>query len=451
MDEAGAGIVEVRAWLTSGEVSPESAIAEALRRCEEAASLNAFVELRDDGLAAPRDDVEGPLAGVPVAVKDMFADGGRAPSMGSRVSAAGLGSRSEVVERLRAAGAAIVGYTNLHEWAVGTTSVVTATGPIHNPWDVERIAGGSSGGSAAALAAGAVPGALGSDAGGSIRIPAACCGVVGLKPTWGAIPIAGFAGGDNPIDHVGPMARSARDARVLFEVLAGARSEPVEVGSLRVGLCRRFFLEAVDEEVEAATLGAADVLRGLGCEVREVELAGAAEAGPAAGSLQLAYTARTLQRELAETPEAFQPATLNVLMMGAALTREDLGRAEQVRTVLRRSWGEVFADVDVLLTPTLPAPPPRIANLTIELPSGATGAELPYLTWNAPMNLGGVPSLSLPCGDTRDRMPLSVSLTAARGRDAVVISLGEAFEAATEGAFAHRVASGGTNSPRGCA
>ena len=184
--------------------------------------LNAFVEIRQGARAAAPG---GPLTGIPIAVKDCFFHEGRVPTMGSNVHPRAHDGTAEVIRRLEAAGGAIVGYTNLHEWAIGGTSAVTATGPIRNPWDTDRVAGGSSGGSAAAIAAGLVPVSIGTDTGGSIRIPAACCGVVGLKPTQHAIPTGGYVGDGGPTDHIGVLAASTAQLEQVFEVVSDRRLE----------------------------------------------------------------------------------------------------------------------------------------------------------------------------------------------------------------------------------
>jgi aspartyl-tRNA(Asn)/glutamyl-tRNA(Gln) amidotransferase subunit A len=237
------GLLDLCAAISSGDADAVEAVESSLDRIDAAGSLNAIVEARPQARDEAR-GARGPLAGVPVAIKDMFVDGGRAPTVGSRIGGHWLSGTAEVIDRLRRAGAVVVAYSNLHEWGVGTTSAITATGPIRNPWDSERVAGGSSGGSAAALAAGLVPAAIGTDAGGSIRIPASCCGVVGLKPTWGVVPMAGWVEGeDAPIDHIGPMARSVADVRALFEVLVDRRVERVDPKQITVGVARRHFFD----------------------------------------------------------------------------------------------------------------------------------------------------------------------------------------------------------------
>ncbi|MFN2388585.1 MAG: amidase [Actinomycetota bacterium] len=477
------GVGALGAGLTDGRLDAREVIADSLGRAEAAnPRLNAFVELRPEAIEEAA-SASGPLAGVPVAIKDMFVDRGRAPTAGSHAPARGMTGTAAAVERLRAAGAAIVGYANLHEWALGMTSAVTATGPVRNPWDLERTPGGSSGGSAAAVAAGIVPAAIGSDAGGSIRCPAACCGIVGFKPTWGRVPMEGFAAGECEIDHVGPLARSSADARLLFDVLSGAPSGHVAPEELRVGIARAHFFADIDPTFEPVLEDALGVVRRIVASVTEVEVARADTAGWAVGMLLLPHCARLLADDLAQRPETFQRETLDLLRIGAemavatdpcdhdhvalvthlrrllptrvatsvgalpgplrAVVRRHLFNRSQGREARRRvvaAWDDVFADVDVVVTPTVPAPPPRIDEGRVVLPSGRTSPDKAYLPITGPMNLGGVPALSLPCGLSAEGWPVSLTFTADRGRDDLVLSLGEAFERATAGAYANRIA-----------
>lgn len=393
--------------------------------------LNAFVELRPD---AVREAVgaTGPLAGVPVAVKDMFVDRGRPPTCGSNSHAPVVSGTAVLIERLRDAGAAVIGYTNLHEWGLGTTSTITATGPILNPRDPERIAGGSSGGSGAAVAAGIVEAAVGTDAGGSIRVPAACCGVVGFKPTWGRVPLDGFAEGTDgpPVDHAGPLARTVDLAQTMFEVMAATTVASVDTSRLRVGVLRRQFVETSAPEVARAVAGCIEELRPHVASVTDVELEGAEIAGQVLPMLLLAHTAAVVADDLARRPGAFQPETLNLLSLGAQITEENLVQARAAQVALVEAWEHLFSKVDVVLSPTIPALPARLDDLTVELPSGRTSAELAQVSHNAPMNLGGVPALSLPCGEAGD-WNVNVTISAARNHDDRVLSVGRLVERLT--------------------
>nr|MDQ4126248.1 amidase [Actinomycetota bacterium] len=387
------GIGALRRALERGDVDAGEVVAISVERAR-ADELNAFVETRPEAVEEAR-RAEGPLAGVPLAVKDMFVDGGRVPTCGSRAHGTWLTGSATVVARLRAAGAAVVGYTNLHEWGVGMTSAVTATGPIRNPWDHTVVPGGSSGGSAVALAAGIVAAAIGTDAGGSIRCPSACCGTTGLKATWGRLPTEGFVGHGGGIDGVGPMARSVEDVALLFGVMADEDVDLPDASSLRLGIPSSFFFDDLDPGVAAAAEGAVEVLRDVASEVREVDLPSAAAASFAVPALLLPLFAE----KLADAEESsFQPPTAYLLELGRSTTDEDRRQATAVQEAVTADWARAFEEVDVVVTPTLPGPPAPVDTLLVDLPSGQTSAELAYLRTNAPMNLGGVPALSLPCG-----------------------------------------------------
>lgn len=429
--------------LRSGEADAATVIENARSRIASFdPALNSFVELRDAAPdeAAHVDPSSGPLAGVPVAVKDVFAVDDRPPGMGSRVHAEWMRGTAAVVDRLRRAGAIVLGYTNLHEWAIGTTSTETATGPIRNPWNPDHVAGGSSGGSAAALAAGFAPAAIGSDMGGSIRIPAACCGVVGLKPTWGLVPTAGYVGDGVEIDHVGPMARTVEDVRTLLDVLAPADYSSPAIADLTIGVAEPYFFDDVEPATGDAIAAAVEVISSLVRRVVRVEVAGVAESRLAVSLIALPAVARVLGDTVRDRRDEFQPETAQVLALGAEMSEEDRAHGAALRDSVRAGWDDVFRDVDVVLTPTLPAPPALVSEKIVELPSGVASADLSYIALNGPMNLGGVPSLSLPCGSTNEGWSVGLSLTAARGRDATVLGIGAALEAALDGAFANRVA-----------
>jgi aspartyl-tRNA(Asn)/glutamyl-tRNA(Gln) amidotransferase subunit A len=368
-------------------------------------------------------------ADVPVVVKDCFVDEGRAPTMGSRLPAGWMRGTAEVIRRLRVAGAVILGYANLHEWMIGTTSRVSAFGPVVNPSDPLLIAGGSSGGSAVAVASGVVPFAVGTDAGGSIRIPAACCGVVGMKPTWGLVPTDGFADDGSPIDHVGPLARSVTDAYSLLQVLAARSIPSPDAGSLRIGIARREFFADAQEEVSKVVVDAVERLRPHVASVEEIAMPGVTEGARAAvASFILRDVARLLQRDRSDWRDLLQPESVPVLSRGASLSEDDRAQAESIRERVSDAWSTAFQRVDVIVSPTLPSPVARVGARSVRLSSGDAPLERAYVAWNAPMNLGGVPCLSLPCGVLPGGQTVNLSLTAARGRDGDALAVGKVVE-----------------------
>lgn len=400
----------------------------ARQRARIADRLNAFTEITTEP-SRPT----GPLAGVPVAVKDVFVDRDRAPTMGSLVHPRGMSGTAAVLRLLRDAGATVLGYTNLHEWGLGTTSVITATGPIRNPWDTDRIAGGSSGGSAAAVAAGIVPVAIGTDAGGSVRIPAACCGIVGFKPSFGVISLEGDVAATSPVNHAGVLARNVADAGYVFEILAGRGLKRGSTDDLVVGVPDNFFYDVQDEVAQA--VGEAVSLLGRAVkQVRSISIPNLEDSADAVSRALLPQTAALLATDLEERPGDFAPRTLKALQRGASTESNEI----DLRS-FRGAWDVAFESCDVVAVPTLPAVPPAITEHKIELPSGPAVTDLAQLALNAPMNTGGVPALTVPCGEI-DGLPVSLTLVANRGADAVVLEAGRVLERCLDGAYRDRVA-----------
>ena len=417
-------LVDLQWALAAGTIRSVDAIEASLEAIERD-ELNAFVESRPPPDAAR---AGGPLAGLPIVVKDMFADGGRIPTAGSNVGGHWVGGTATVLERLRAAGATIVAYTNLHEWGIGTSSAITATGPIGNPYDPRRIAGGSSGGSAVAVATRCVPGAIGTDAGGSIRIPAACCGVVGLKPTFGIVPTEGFTGHGGIFDHIGPLSRTVTDVRVLFEILTGEPSPSGQrIPDLKIGVARAFFCDGLDPGVRSVFDRVVAVLETMVQSVTEVDLTDVADARKASPVLLMPLLAERLASDIRDRPDAFQPESLAELERALHTTDESRAKAHAIRRRVIAAWDRTFRDVDVVLTPTVPIVPPYIEDVR----SGTVDVDRAFIPLNAPMNVAGVPSLSLPGGES-DGLPVGVTITAARGGDHLLLDLGEQMETALQ-------------------
>lgn len=421
-------LARLRSALAAGELASNEVVA-AHRRKAAADRLNAFTEITTDPSPAA-----GPLAGVPVAVKDVFVDRDRPPTMGSRVRPQGMSGTATVLRRLRDEGATVLGYTNLHEWGLGTTSVTTATGPIRNPWDTDRIAGGSSGGSAAAVAAGIVPVAVGTDAGGSVRIPAACCGIVGLKPTFGAIPLEGDVAATSPVNHVGTLARNVADAAFLFEILVGHRLETARTEHLVVGVPENFFFENVQAEIAEKVHQAVGLMAGAVRDVRSVAVRGIEDSADAISRSLLPHTARLLAVDLAERSDDFAPRTLKTLHRGVVLGSQEVDLRR-----FRGAWDDAFGSCDVVAVPTLPAIPPLLTEHKIQLPSGPAVADLAQLALNAPMNTGGVPALTLPCGEV-DGLAVGVTLVGRWNEEDVLVAAGRLLEELLDGAYRDRVA-----------
>jgi Asp-tRNA(Asn)/Glu-tRNA(Gln) amidotransferase A subunit family amidase len=362
-------------------------------------------EAREMLAAAP----DGPLRGVPLTLKDMFTTPWRGAHNGTSRELLAPGP-SGVFTRLRDAGAVIVGVAQQHELGMGTTGRASVWGPARNPADRSRLAGGSSGGSAAAVAAHLVAGSIGSDSGGSTRIPAAYCGVVGLKTTWGSVPRAGYTGGGSTFSAAGAFGRDAADTRLLAEVLA-ARSLPEGDGArLRCGIVAPFW-EDLHPGVEACCRAALDA---AGWELVELEIDRVALASPAAATRLPAEMLAGLDPSLLGELDAITRGLIQFALLTPAVR---MARADRVRGHLRRQTARAFERVDVLAWPTSPAPPPPVDAPLVDLPSGPAPADPPNLRQATLGNLTGVPGISAPAGEA-DGLPVGLQLLAPWGEEA---------------------------------
>jgi aspartyl-tRNA(Asn)/glutamyl-tRNA(Gln) amidotransferase subunit A len=336
---------------------------------------------------------------------------------------------ADVVRKLKEAGAIVLGKLNMDEFAYNFTAETSAFGVSRNPWDVRRSPGGSSGGSAVAVAAGMCFAALGSDTGGSIRLPAAFCGITGFKPTYGAVSAAGVAPLAWSLDHVGPMCRSARDAAILMGALSGqpVRETAVNVRALRIGAPRTPFYEGIDAEAEKAVAGATGLLGGMTSGVRDVALPplAASRDVPDLPDVYLriiwaeAYTFH--QEMLKSRPDLYDANTRASIERGATVGVADYIRARQEMDRLRAESKRWFAEADLLLTPTAPA----AAFVFGE-------RRLVFLRNTAPWNLLGLPAISVPCGFTSGGMPVGLQITGPAGGDSAVLALAAAYQKRTD-------------------
>ena len=412
--------------------------------------LNAFITVTADQALQQARNTEaeirkgrwrGPLHGVPIALKDLFDTAGVRTTAASGVFKDRVPSEdAEVVRRLRAAGAVLLGKLNMHEFAAGSTSVATYFGAVHNPWNLDSIAGGSSGGSAAAVAAGLCYGALGSDTGGSIRQPAAYCAIAGLKPTYGRVSTRGVSPLSWSLDHVGPMCRSVGDVALLLQPISGYDPEDsnsvdafvpdygqalrAKVSALRLGIPRKIFFEQLDPEIEAAVNQAIGVLRQLSAGVRDVQL-------PAYEPLPLLLTEAYAYHAayLAKTPELYQLSTRQRLEAGAKVTAQAYIQGRRDLDRLRREVRGVFTEADVLITPSTPIPPATIAeSARVEPPPGF----ILSLRNTSPFDVYGLPTISVPCGFTRSGLPIGLQISGPHLGEPVVLALADAYEQATK-------------------
>jgi aspartyl-tRNA(Asn)/glutamyl-tRNA(Gln) amidotransferase subunit A len=421
-----------------------------LRRiAKENSGLNAFIlVMADEALAQAREaDRElaeridrGPLHGVPISIKDVIDIRGTPTTAASRVRLGHVaGQDAPAVARLRQAGAVLVGKTNLHEFAFGTTNEDSAFGPARNPHDPLRTPGGSSGGSAVSIAAGMALATVGTDTGGSIRIPAAACGVVGLKPTYREISTDGVVPLSPALDHVGPLGRSVTDVWLVYRALAGDPSR--ESGALRrqittyrplrdirLAVPRAYFCDLLDDEVRARFEESLDRLREAGARIAEAKIPHAKCIGPIYLAIQLtdasAYHAATLE----SMPEKYTEPVRLRLELGRYILAEDYARALGGREVLRREVDAALAGHDALVLPTLPIPAPVLGATAVRIADHDEPVRAVMLRLTQLFNLTGHPAISLPCGRTASGMPCGLQLAGPRMQTEALLGVAMACE-----------------------
>jgi aspartyl-tRNA(Asn)/glutamyl-tRNA(Gln) amidotransferase subunit A len=446
-------IVEIAPRLRRKEVSPLELTRACLDRIDKHNPiLNAFITVMTESALAEARAAEkeifhgewrGPLHGVPIAVKDIIDIAGTRTTAASELYQNRIPKEdAEVVRRLRQAGAVILGKNNLHEFAYGGSSLVSFFGDVHNPWNPAHIAGGSSGGSAAAVAAGLCYAAIGTDTAGSIREPAALCGCVGLKPTYGRVSARGVIPLSWSLDHVGPLAASVADVALVLQALAGYDPPDVcsadvavsdyisrlgdETKALRVGVARAHFFDDLDVEVRAAVEHALGLIGALVAEIRDVHID-----VPTDRTVQAAESFAYHAEHVARTPELYQPETLRRIRSGENISAQEYIRSRREMDEQRRQIQDTFCEVDLLVTPTMPIPAPAIADLKKD-PAALRPAELALLRNTRPFNVWGLPAISLPCGLTKSGLPIGLQIAGACWREDLVLGLAHAYEQATE-------------------
>jgi aspartyl-tRNA(Asn)/glutamyl-tRNA(Gln) amidotransferase subunit A len=414
-------------------------------------TLNAFITVTSESAMTQARSAEaeilrgnwrGPLHGIPLALKDLIDTAGVRTTAASALFKDRVPTEdAEVVRHLKNAGAVLLGKHNQHECAYGGSSMISYYGEVHNPWDPACIAGGSSGGSAASVAAGLVYGAIGTDTAGSVREPAALCGIVGLKPTYGRVSVRGVIPLSLSLDHIGPIARTVSDTAVMLQAIAGydakdANSTDVPVGDYlaairdgskpaRIGVPRKFFYEDLDPEIASAVEEALRVLRTLGDVLSEIELD-----VPTDRTLQTAEAYAYHAEFVALSPELYLPETLRRIRKGEDISSEEVELRRRELEKIRGEIGRVFEDVDVLVTPTTPVPAPTISELK-ENPDLLRPRELLLLRNTRPVNAWGLPAISIPCGFTAAGLPIGLQIIGPHWREGRVLRLAHAYEQAT--------------------
>lgn len=399
--------------------------------------LNSFITLTADiALEQARvADVElragnarGPLHGIPIALKDLVDVAGvKTTASSEQLSDNVATADAEVTQRLRQAGAVLLGKLNLHEFAYGGSGVISHYGAVKNPADPRHITGGSSSGAAAAVAAGLCFGAIGTDTAGSIRLPAACCGIVGFKPTYGAVSTDGVVELSHSYDHVGPMTRTVADAAAMFSVIGKHSTESTvraqEMKDFRIGIVRKFFFDELDPEVAAAMEDAISDLRAI-CEVKDVDFPVDADR-----SVQMYESWKYHERWVQSSPQKYDAQTLKRIQRGADVSEDEyrvrLAELQATRAEIRGLFES--AKVNIVVSPTSPIPAPSFAEVLSD-PQTLRARELVMLRNTRPFNVWGTPAISLPCGRTKMGLPIGIQLAAAPGEDALLLRFATAFE-----------------------
>ncbi|MEU5719300.1 amidase [Streptomyces sp. NPDC020403] len=432
-------------------LSPVELVDSVLHRVEEVESrLEAYVTVIADQARRSAREAEqevaagrlrGPLHGIPMGLKDLIDVGGSATTASSQVRADHRAEvDSTVAARLAAAGAVLIGKTHTHEFAYGLTTPQTS-----NAWDQERVAGGSSGGSAVAVAAGAATFALGTDTGGSIRVPSALNGVVGLKPTYGLVPRHGVTSLSWSLDHVGPITRTVEDAALVLTTLAGHDPRDpaslvtsgqtyrpdgaTDLSGLRVGVPRTYYFDHVVPEVEATVRRAMAELEGLGAQLAEVEIPMARYVHATQWGLMVPEATAYHERTLRAVPELYRTDVRVLLEAGELIPAGDYLRAQRSRALMRQAWGRLMEEVDVVAAPTVPATAVKVGDEVITWPDGfSESVSDAYVRLSAPANITGMPSLSIPVGRDATGLPIGMQLLGRPLGEPLLLRVGHAYE-----------------------
>ncbi len=446
-------IQEASQQIRAGEISPVALTEDCLARIKQLnPALNAFITVTAESALeqARQAEVEirsgkyrGPLHGIPLALKDIVDTAGVRTTAASHLFEKRIPPEDAfIVKRLKSAGAVLLGKLNLHEFAYGGSGIIGSFGITRNPWDTERITGGSSSGSAAAVAAGLCLGAIGTDTAGSIRLPSSFCGISGFKPTFGLVSAHGVVPLAPSYDHVGPMGRTAEDCALMLDAIAAydswdPNSSTVQRGGyaqvlgepttqLRLGKPDLFFFDDLDPEVAAAFDEATGVAHSMASEIKSVSIPLDADR-----TVHLYEAYQYHAKYLPGSPEEYQPETLRRIMAGEKVTAGEYQEKKAALLEQRRRATSIFDDVDLILTPTVPVLPPTIAELQAH-PEQLRPAEIVMLRNTRPYNVLGLPSVSIPCGFSKGGLPIGLQITGAAHEDAMVLRFAHAFQQATD-------------------
>lgn len=439
-------ILEAAAALRAKKVSSLELTDQSLKRIAQAnPKLNAFITVIDESARARASAMDaelahgrdrGPLHGIPIAHKDLVMTRGIRTTAGSKLFADFVPDHdAEVAIKLNEAGAVLVGKTGLHELAYGVTSNNPHFGAVRNPWDLERIPGGSSGGSGAALASEMVLMATGTDTGGSIRIPSSFCGVAGLKPTYERVSRSGVFPLGLTLDHIGPMARTVRDVAVSFQAMAIQPSgyvppANVDIRGLRIGLPENYYFDRLDLEVATAVRAAVQSAAALGARIVNVRVPDIEALNTVGRVLLLAEAVANLRPHLDRRGD-FGSDVLALLDQGRMVSAADYLDAQRLRKIQIREFSKLWTEVDCVFTPSTPTAAPKIGQTTVQVGAVTEDVRLATTRLMRGINVLGIPALALPCGFTKDGLPIGLQILGAPRQEDMVLRIGAAIEDAT--------------------
>jgi aspartyl-tRNA(Asn)/glutamyl-tRNA(Gln) amidotransferase subunit A len=420
--------------------------------------LNSFITItEEEGRQAAiraEDEIQhghyrGPLHGIPISIKDLFATRGVRTTAGSKILANWVPDYdATAVAKLHEAGMVMIGKTHMHEFAYGVTSDNPHYGPARNPWDVTRVPGGSSGGSGAAVASSQCAASLASDSGGSIRIPSAVCGVVGLKPTYGRVSRHGAIPLAWSLDHVGPITKSVEDAAIVLSATAGpdskdpsSSSRPVpdyqkemrgDIRGLRVGTPLHYFFDHVDPEIGHAVNRAIGKLEALGMKALEIDIPGLENCAAMEAHINLAEAASYHEQYLKKQADAYGPGVRTDLEAGRFLLASDYVKSQRARAWLQRNFNEALECADIVVSPTVPAFPPVVGQVWVQ--SGDRWEHIvdAFLRFNIPYDLTGLPAISVPCGFSSAGLPIGLQIAGRAFEEATILKVAHAYEQSTD-------------------
>jgi len=453
-------ITELAPLLQSKQISPVELFDEVLNRIHQLQpKLNSFITVTEaEGRkAATEAEAEirngryrGPLHGIPISIKDLFATRGVRTTAGSKVLGKWVPDYdATAVTRLLQAGMVMVGKANMHEFAYGVTNNNRHYGPARNPRDQTRVPGGSSGGSAAAVASSQCTASLGSDTGGSIRIPSAACGTVGLKPTYGRVSRFGAIPLAWSLDHVGPITKTVEDAAIILSAIAGpdpndptASSGAVPdyrkeiraangIRGLRLGIPRQYFFDHVDPEIRAAVDKAIRELESLGASTLAVDIPNLENCAAMEAHITLVEATSYHEPYLKRQPDDYSPEVRTNLEAGRYLLGTDYVKSQRARTLLLRNFNEVFRHVDAIVSPTLPAFPPPVGEEWVQSGDLRENVIDAFLRFNIPYDLTGFPAISIPCGFGSTGLPIGLQIAGKAFNETAVLRIADAYEQAT--------------------